>query len=94
MLKKPPLQVRVGVVQYSSAPRLEVSLDSHHTREGLVKHLKKIPYRYYVCACVCVCISVCVCVYVCDSIYVGLCMCVSVRVFVSCGCTQWRADSP
>ncbi|XP_048843607.1 von Willebrand factor A domain-containing protein 2 isoform X3 [Brienomyrus brachyistius] len=40
-----PDKVRVGVMQYSSAPRLEVSLDSHRTREGVVKHLKKIPYR-------------------------------------------------
>ncbi|XP_073774665.1 von Willebrand factor A domain-containing protein 2 [Danio rerio] len=38
-------KVRVGVVQFGSTPKLEVSLDSYKTKEELKKKLKKIHYR-------------------------------------------------
>ncbi|KAG7263483.1 hypothetical protein CRUP_005803 [Coryphaenoides rupestris] len=40
-----PDKVRVGVVQFGSSPRLEISLDECSTREELTKRLKKISYR-------------------------------------------------
>ncbi|XP_030195809.1 von Willebrand factor A domain-containing protein 2 isoform X2 [Gadus morhua] len=40
-----PDKVRVGVVQFGSSPRLEISLDDCSTTEELTKRLKKITYR-------------------------------------------------
>lgn len=42
------VQVRVGLVQFSSSPQLEFSLDSYSTKQELKKHIKKVSYR-----CVC-----------------------------------------
>lgn len=39
------VQVRVGLVQFSSSPRLEFSLDSYSTKQELKKHIKKVSYR-------------------------------------------------
>lgn len=41
-------QVRVGVIQFGSTPRMEISLDSYSSKEELSKHIKKIQYRYSV----------------------------------------------
>ena len=38
--------MRVGVVQFGSSPRLEISLDECSTTEELTKRLKKITYRF------------------------------------------------
>ncbi|XP_026880718.2 von Willebrand factor A domain-containing protein 2 isoform X2 [Electrophorus electricus] len=40
-----PDMVRVGVLLFSSSPRLEISLDSYGSREELRKRIKKIQYR-------------------------------------------------
>ncbi|KAL7869252.1 hypothetical protein AOLI_G00132400 [Acnodon oligacanthus] len=40
-----PKKVRVGVIQFGSTPRLEISLDSYSNREDLKKRIKKIHYR-------------------------------------------------
>ncbi|CAL8301444.1 unnamed protein product [Lota lota] len=40
-----PDKVRVGVVQFGSSPRLEISLDECSTKEELTKRLRKITYR-------------------------------------------------
>ncbi|KAK0136749.1 von Willebrand factor A domain-containing protein 2 [Merluccius polli] len=40
-----PDKVRVGVVQFGSSPRLEISLDECSTKEQLNKRFKKITYR-------------------------------------------------
>ncbi|XP_059892716.1 von Willebrand factor A domain-containing protein 2 [Gadus macrocephalus] len=40
-----PDKVRVGVVQFGSSPRLEISLDECSSTEELTKRLKKITYR-------------------------------------------------
>ncbi|KAK3559458.1 hypothetical protein QTP86_013631 [Hemibagrus guttatus] len=37
--------VRVGVIQFGSTPRMEISLGSYSSREELTKHIKKIQYR-------------------------------------------------
>lgn len=39
-------QVRVGVIQFGSTPKLEISLDSYNSKEELKKKMKKIHYRY------------------------------------------------
>lgn len=39
-------QVKVGVVQFGSTPKLEISLDSYKSKEELKKKMKKIHYRY------------------------------------------------
>lgn len=42
----PPFdQVRVGLIQFGSTPRLEFGLDSHTTKQELKKHMKKVSYR-------------------------------------------------
>ncbi|KAM9426647.1 von Willebrand factor A domain-containing protein 2 [Pholidichthys leucotaenia] len=38
-------KVRVGLIQFGSAPRLEFSLDSYTTRQELKKQMKKISFR-------------------------------------------------
>lgn len=38
-------KVRVGVVQYGSTPKLEISIDSYNNKEDLKKRMKKIHYR-------------------------------------------------
>lgn len=38
-------QVRVGLIQFGSTPRLEFGLDSHTTKQELKKHMKKVSYR-------------------------------------------------
>ncbi|XP_061564976.1 von Willebrand factor A domain-containing protein 2 [Cololabis saira] len=38
-------KVRVGLVQFGSSPRLEVSLDSCSSKQELKKHMQKISYR-------------------------------------------------
>jgi len=38
--------VKVGVVQFGSTPKLEISLDSYKSKEELKKKMKKIHYRY------------------------------------------------
>ncbi|XP_028845412.1 von Willebrand factor A domain-containing protein 2 isoform X1 [Denticeps clupeoides] len=40
-----PDKVRVGVIQFSSTVRTEISLNSYSSRDKLKKHLKKITYR-------------------------------------------------
>uniref|UniRef100_H2U0F6 von Willebrand factor A domain containing 2 n=1 Tax=Takifugu rubripes TaxID=31033 RepID=H2U0F6_TAKRU len=40
-----PDKVRVGLIQFGSAPRLEFSLDLHNTKQELTRHMKKISYR-------------------------------------------------
>ncbi|XP_058262477.1 von Willebrand factor A domain-containing protein 2 [Hemibagrus wyckioides] len=40
-----PDTVRVGVIQFGSTPRMEISLGSYSSREELTKHIKKIQYR-------------------------------------------------
>ncbi|KAI4872809.1 hypothetical protein NFI96_016136, partial [Prochilodus magdalenae] len=40
-----PETVRVGVIQFGSTPRLEISLDSYSSSEDLKKRIKKIHYR-------------------------------------------------
>ncbi|XP_066549887.1 von Willebrand factor A domain-containing protein 2 [Amia ocellicauda] len=40
-----PERVRVGVIQYSSSPRLEFPLDSFPTRDELKEHLKKLSFK-------------------------------------------------
>uniref|UniRef100_W5N2C8 von Willebrand factor A domain-containing protein 2 n=1 Tax=Lepisosteus oculatus TaxID=7918 RepID=W5N2C8_LEPOC len=40
-----PERVRVGVIQYSSTPRLEFSLDSCPTRDELKQRLKKLSFK-------------------------------------------------
>ncbi|XP_056152751.1 von Willebrand factor A domain-containing protein 2 [Lampris incognitus] len=40
-----PEKVRVGAIQFGSAPRLEFSLDAYTTKEELRKHMKKIAYK-------------------------------------------------
>ncbi|TSK14749.1 Tudor domain-containing protein 1 [Bagarius yarrelli] len=40
-----PDTVRVGVIQFGSTPRMEISLDSYSNRDELSKHIKKIQYR-------------------------------------------------
>ncbi|XP_022599080.1 von Willebrand factor A domain-containing protein 2 [Seriola dumerili] len=40
-----PDKVRVGLIQFGSTPRLEISLDSYTTKQELKKHMKKISYR-------------------------------------------------
>ncbi|XP_076854659.1 von Willebrand factor A domain-containing protein 2 isoform X2 [Brachyhypopomus gauderio] len=40
-----PDTVRVGVLLFSSSPRMEISLDSYSTKEELRKRIKKIHYR-------------------------------------------------
>ncbi|XP_072522866.1 von Willebrand factor A domain-containing protein 2 [Salminus brasiliensis] len=40
-----PDTVRVGVIVFGSAPRLEISLDSYSSKEDLGKRIKKIHYR-------------------------------------------------
>ncbi|XP_017290446.1 von Willebrand factor A domain-containing protein 2 [Kryptolebias marmoratus] len=40
-----PDKVRVGLVQFSSGPRLEFSLDSYSTKQELKKQINKISYR-------------------------------------------------
>lgn len=39
------IQVRVGVIQFGSTPRLEFALDSHATKQELKKLMKRVPYR-------------------------------------------------
>lgn len=40
------VQVRVGLIQFGSTPRLEFALDSHTTKQELNKHMKKVSYRF------------------------------------------------
>ncbi|XP_067100828.1 von Willebrand factor A domain-containing protein 2 [Osmerus mordax] len=40
-----PNKVRVGLIQFGSSPRLEISLDSYSTKAELRKRLKKVTYR-------------------------------------------------
>ncbi|XP_013863041.1 von Willebrand factor A domain-containing protein 2 [Austrofundulus limnaeus] len=40
-----PDKVRVGLLQFSSSPRLEFSLDSYSTKQELKKHISKVSYR-------------------------------------------------
>uniref|UniRef100_H3C0X8 von Willebrand factor A domain containing 2 n=1 Tax=Tetraodon nigroviridis TaxID=99883 RepID=H3C0X8_TETNG len=40
-----PDKVRVGLIQFGSAPRLEFALDLHATKQELMRHMKKISYR-------------------------------------------------
>ncbi|KAF5896520.1 von Willebrand factor A domain-containing protein 2 [Clarias magur] len=40
-----PDKVRVGVIQFGSTARMEISLDAYTSREELSKHIKKIQYR-------------------------------------------------
>lgn len=40
------IQVRVGLIQFGSVPRLEFALDLHPTKPELMRHLKKITYRF------------------------------------------------
>ncbi|XP_068610817.1 von Willebrand factor A domain-containing protein 2 [Brachionichthys hirsutus] len=40
-----PDKVRVGLIQFGSAPRLEFALDSYATEQELQKQLKKVSYR-------------------------------------------------
>lgn len=39
------LQVRVGMIQFGSTPRLEFSLDAYSTKQELKKRMKKVSYR-------------------------------------------------
>lgn len=39
------VQVRVGLIQFGSTPRLEFALDSYTTKQELKKHMKKVSYR-------------------------------------------------
>lgn len=39
------VQVRVGLIQFGSTPRLEFALDSYTTKQELKKHIKNISYR-------------------------------------------------
>lgn len=41
----PWFQVRVGLIQFGSTPRLEFALDLHTSKQELTRHLKKVPYR-------------------------------------------------
>jgi len=49
--------VKVGVVQFGSTPKLEISLDSYKSKEELKKKMKKIHYRYRDYISVIVCLS-------------------------------------
>ncbi|XP_065118912.2 von Willebrand factor A domain-containing protein 2 [Paramisgurnus dabryanus] len=40
-----PDKVRVGVVQFGSTPKLEISLNSYNSKDDLKKRIKKIHYR-------------------------------------------------
>ncbi|XP_028990020.1 von Willebrand factor A domain-containing protein 2 isoform X2 [Betta splendens] len=40
-----PDQVRVGLIQFGSAPRLEFALDSHASKQELKKRIKNVSYR-------------------------------------------------
>ncbi|XP_068439890.1 von Willebrand factor A domain-containing protein 2 [Clinocottus analis] len=40
-----PDKVRVGLIQFGSAPRLEFALNSYTSKQELKKHIKKISYR-------------------------------------------------
>lgn len=39
-------QVRVGLIQFGSTPRLEFTLDAHTNKQELMKHMKKVSYRF------------------------------------------------
>lgn len=39
------VQVRVGLIQFGSTPRLEFALDSHTSKQDLKKRIKAISYR-------------------------------------------------
>lgn len=46
LLCSPLIQVRVGLIQFGSTPRLEFTLDSHATKQELQKHMKRVSYRF------------------------------------------------